>query len=79
MRQISNTMKTTLRMSLPAMIESFFMCFTGLVDSLMVSTLGPAAVASIGLTTQPKFIGLAVHCTVGAGCKKTGRRRKGQG
>ena len=47
-------------MAWPAIIESFFAAFAGLVDSLMVSSLGPYAVAAVGLTTQPKFMGLAL-------------------
>ena len=52
--------KTTMKMAWPAMLESFFTAFVGLVDSFMVSTLGSAAVASVGLTTQSKFVGLAL-------------------
>ena len=52
--------KTTMKMAWPAMIESFFTAFVGLVDSFMVSSLGSNAVAAVGLTTQPKFIGLAM-------------------
>mgnify|MGYP000063842565 CR=1 FL=1 len=38
---------------------AFFIAFAGLVDSLMVSSLGSYAVAAVGLTTQPKLLGLA--------------------
>ena len=40
-------------MAWPAIVESFFTAFAGLVDSLMVSSLGAYAVAAVGLTTQP--------------------------
>ena len=40
-------------MAWPAVLESFFTAFAGLVDSLMVSSLGASAVAAVGLTTQP--------------------------
>ena len=53
-----------LNMAVPAMVESFFIAFAGLVDSYMVSTLGSDAVASVGLTTQPKFLGLAVFFAI---------------
>ena len=46
-------------MAWPAIVESFFIAFAGLVDSLMVSSLGSYAVAAVGLTTQPKLLGLA--------------------
>ena len=45
-------------MAWPAVVESFFVSFAGLVDSLMVSSLGSSSVAAVGLTTQPKFISL---------------------
>ncbi|MCF0185923.1 MAG: hypothetical protein HUJ98_05490, partial [Bacteroidaceae bacterium] len=44
-------------MAWPAILESFFVAFAGLVDSYMVSSLGPNAVAAVGITTQPKFLG----------------------
>lgn len=74
-----STVKTALKMAWPAIIESFFMCFVGLVDSLMVSKLGPDAVASVGLTTQPKFIGMAVFFATGVSLSAIVARRKGEG
>lgn len=50
----------TFNMAWPSIVESFFTAFAGLVDSLMVSSLGSYAVAAVGLTTQPKFIGLSL-------------------
>ena len=41
-------------------MESFFIALAGMVDSLMVSSIGAYAVAAVGLTTQPKFIGLCI-------------------
>ncbi len=79
MRQIGTTMKTTLRMALPSMVESFFMCFAGLVDSLMVSSLGPEAVAAIGITTQPKFIGFAIFVAISTALSALVARRLGEG
>ena len=48
------TLKITIDMAWPAIVESFFVAFAGLIDSLMVSSLGSYAVAAVGLTTQPK-------------------------
>ena len=79
MRQMSDTMKTTIKMALPAMIESFFICFAGFVDSLMVSSLGPASVAAVGLTTQPKFIGFAVFTAISVSLSALVARRLGEG
>ena len=49
------TLKITIDMAWPAIVESFFVAFAGLIDSLMVSSLGSYAVAAVGLTTQPKL------------------------
>jgi len=65
-------------MAWPAIIESFCVAFTGLVDSLMVSTLGSAAVASIGLTTQPKFIGLSLFFAINVALSALVARRRGE-
>ena len=56
--------RVTIGMAWPAIVESFFVAFAGLVDSLMVSRLGSYAVAAVGLTTQPKFVGLAMFFAV---------------
>ena len=51
----------TANMAWPAIIESFFVAFAGLIDSLMVSSMGAKEVAAVGLTTQPKFMGLSLR------------------
>ena len=43
--------RITFNMAWPSIVESFFTAFAGLVDSLMVSSLGSYAVAAVGLTT----------------------------
>ena len=52
--------KEAIRLAWPAVCESFFIALAGMVDIFMVSTLGANAVAAVGLTTQPKFLGLAL-------------------
>jgi len=71
--------KKTLDMAWPAMLESFFTAFAGLVDSLMVSSIGSYAVAAVGLTTQPKFLGLALFIAANVSISALVARRKGQG
>lgn len=71
--------KKTLNMAWPAMLESFFAAFAGLVDSLMVSSMGTSAVAAVGLTTQPKFLGLALFIASNVSISALVARRKGQG
>lgn len=70
--------KTTLGVAWPAVIESFFVALVGMVDSLMVSRLGTYAVAAVGLTTQPKFLGLALFSAVNVALSAITARRKGQ-
>lgn len=68
----------TLHMAWPAVLESFFVSLAGMIDTLMVSTLGTAAVASVGLTTQPKFIALAVFFSTNIAVSALVARRRGQ-
>ena len=68
----------TLDMAWPAILESFFTAFAGLVDSLMVSSLGAHAVAAVGLTTQPKFMGLSLLFAANVSISALVARRKGQ-
>lgn len=70
--------KKTLNMAWPAMLESFFTSFAGLVDSLMVSSLGSYAVAAVGLTTQPKMLGLSMFVAANVSISALVARRKGE-
>lgn len=77
-RYTREDIRTTLNMAWPAMLESFFTAFAGLVDSLMVSSLGSYAVAAVGLTTQPKFLGLALFIAANVSISALVARRKGE-
>ena len=70
--------KETVNIAWPAVIESFFTAFVGLVDSYMVSGLGSNAVAAIGLTTQPKFMGLSMFFAINVSLSALVARRKGE-
>ena len=67
-----------MNMAVPAMIESFFVAFAGLIDSLMVSELGSNAVAAVGLTAQPKFMGLSVFLAINVAISALVARRFGE-
>lgn len=54
------------------------MAFAGLVDSLMVSSMGASAVAAVGLTTQPKFMGLSVFLAINVSISALVARRYGE-
>lgn len=70
--------KKTLSIAWPAILESFFIALVGLVDSLMVSSLGSASVAAVGLTTQPKFVGLSLFFAANVSISALVARRKGE-
>lgn len=71
--------KRTLKVAWPAVMESFFVAVVGIIDSMMVSKLGEYAVAAVGLTTQPKFFGLALFIATNVAVSALVARRKGQG
>lgn len=72
------TLKITIDMAWPAIVESFFVAFAGLIDSLMVSSLGSYAVAAVGLTTQPKLLGLALFFALNVAISALVARRRGE-
>ena len=62
----------------PAVLESFFIAVVAMVDSFMVSIVGAYAVAAVGLTTQPKFVCLALFIAINTSVSALVARRKGQ-
>ena len=71
--------KRAITIAWPAVLESFFVAFAGLIDSLMVSVLGASSVAAVGLTTQPKFIGLSLFMAANVSISALVARRNGEG
>ena len=70
--------RITFHMAWPSIVESFFVAFAGLVDSLMVSSMGAYAVAAVGLTTQPKFMGLSLFVAANVAISALVARRRGE-
>ena len=70
--------KKALSVAWPAMAESFFVALAGMIDTMMVSALGPSAVAAVGLTNQPKFIGLTLFFGINVAVSALVARRKGE-
>ncbi len=62
-----------------AMTESFFVTLAGMIDTMMVATLGSYAVAAVGLTNQPKFIALTIFFGMNVAVSALVARRKGEG
>ena len=70
---------TCLKMAWPSALESVLVALVSSVDTMMVGQLGPAAISAVGITTQPKFILLAVIITLNVGVTAIVARRKGEG
>ena len=66
------------QMAWPAVMESFFVALAGLIDTMMVATLGSYAVAAVGLTQQPKFISLTLFFGINVAVSAVVARRKGE-
>lgn len=77
-RQYKEYIRRALGIAWPSVLESFFVALTGMIDSFMVSSLGAYAVAAVGLTTQPKFMGLALFIAVNVAVSALVARRKGE-
>jgi len=79
MEQNKGYILKALQVAWPAVLESFFVALVAMVDSLMVSGIGAYAVAAVSLTTQPKFICLAIFISTNTAVSALVARRKGQG
>ena len=69
----------TIRIAWPSILESFLVALVGMIDTIMVSSLGDAAIAAVGLTTQPKFIGLAFFISLNVAISAIVAHRRGEG
>lgn len=67
-----------MKMAWPAVLESFFISLAGMIDVLMVSGISSEAVAAVGLTTQPKFLGLCAFFAMNVSVAAIIARRKGE-
>ena len=70
--------KKTVAIAWPAVLESFLISIVAMVDNIMVSSLGTYAIAAIGLTTQPKFIGFAIIISMNVAVSALVARRRGE-
>ncbi len=71
--------KDVIHVAWPSVLESFFVCLAGVVDTIMVGSLGSYAIAAVGLTIQPKFLGLAIFLSMNVAVSAIVARRKGAG
>lgn len=70
--------RETIQTAWPAVLESFFISLAGMIDTMMVSSLGTYAVSAVGLTTQPKFITLCFFFAINVAVSALVARRRGQ-
>ena len=70
--------RKTVKIAWPSVLESVMVCLVGMVDTMMVGTLGPSAIAAVGLTTQPKFIALAIFMSMNTAISAIVAHRRGQ-
>ncbi|MBO4297695.1 MAG: MATE family efflux transporter [Clostridia bacterium] len=66
-----------LNIAWPSTIEGALLSIIGSIDTMMVGTLGPAAIAAVGLTNQPRMILLICAQALCVGTTALCARRKG--
>ena len=71
-------LRTTLKLSIPAAIETFLVGLVTMVDTMMVGKLGKEAIASITLTTQPVYICMTFAVGLSIGTTAIIARRRGE-
>ena len=71
-------LKRVFKVAWPSVLESVFIALAGIIDTYMVSSLGTYAISAVGLTTQPKFIGLAIFFSISIAVSALVARRKGE-
>ncbi|MBQ9832167.1 MAG: MATE family efflux transporter [Clostridia bacterium] len=71
--------KRCIKTAWPAAVESVFIALMGLIDTFMVSRLGETAISAVGITTQPKFLFMALIFALNIGVTAVIARLKGEG
>ncbi|MBR4887554.1 MAG: MATE family efflux transporter [Clostridia bacterium] len=60
------------------MLEMFLVSMVGFVDTVMVSSVGEAAIAAVGITNQPKMIALCIFMSITTAVSALVARRRGE-
>ena len=68
----------SLKITLPAVADMVSVNLIGILSMLMVGRLGPFAVASVGLTQQPRMVFMAIFFALSIGVTAIVSRRKGE-
>ena len=75
--ELRNLYRECIRIAWPSTVEGVLMSVIGSMDTMMVGTLGPAAIAAVGLTGQPRMILLVLAQALCVGTTALCARRKG--
>lgn len=70
--------KSALEVATPAVADTVLVALISMVDTLMVSVLGAAAIAAVGITAQPRMIIVATFMAINTGLTAVVARRRGQ-
>ncbi|MBQ6527832.1 MAG: MATE family efflux transporter [Clostridia bacterium] len=76
-QQVGDLYRNTIAIGWPSTVEGALLSIIGSVDTMMVGTLGPAAIAAVGLTGQPRMIMLILAQALCIGTTALCARRKG--
>lgn len=71
--------RNVLRIAWPAALEGALMSVISAIDTIMVGTLGPAAIAAVGLTAQPRMLIQVAAQALCVGTMAITARRRGAG
>ena len=74
----SSILFNILKISIPAALETLLIGVIGLIDTMMVGSLGTSALAAVSICQQPIFISLAAAFGLSAGITAVVSRRKGE-
>lgn len=77
MREI-NIYRRAMNVAWPAIVESCFASIVGIIDSMMVGTIGTYAVAAVGLCNQPKLMAFSFFFALNTAVSALVARRKGE-
>ncbi len=76
---VASLYRQSLSIAWPAALEGALVSIIGSVDTMMVGSLGYAAIAAVGISAQPRMLLLVLAQAVGVGTTAVTARRKGAG
>ena len=76
---IQEARKDIIQLAWPSVVEQLLIQLFNMVDMMMVGGVGPAAIAAIGLTTQPIFLAMAAFMALNVGTTAVVARFVGAG